>query len=309
MTTFSRHHLTEVVTYNALRAAGMTHSAIRHAVASGRLHPRHRGVYAVGRPQLSQLGVWYAAVLACGDDAALSHASAGTLQALTERGGEWPHVSVPTDHGRRRASGLTIHRTASLMPTDVTVVAGIRVTTVERTLIDLARTTDRRALRAAVRQAERLHRIDLVALRERVAQPRTNIAHARLFRLLSAYVPGSGLTDSELEARFLELCVRARLPMPERQVAIGPYRVDFLWRNARIVVEMDGRATHDTAMAFAEDRSRDRALAAAGYLVLRFTWAEVVYHAAAVAAELLAAVGRRQPPPAGNGARRSPKRP
>jgi very-short-patch-repair endonuclease len=149
-------------------------------------------------------------------------------------------------------------------------------------------------LRAAVRQAERVHRLDLSALRDRVATPRTDVAHGRLFALLSAYVPETGLTDSELEARFFELCARHRLPTPERQVAIGSYRVDFLWRDLKLVVETDGRETHDSDVAFLEDRVKDRALTRLGYEVLRFTWAEVTLRPGVVAAEVRAAIRRRQ---------------
>jgi very-short-patch-repair endonuclease len=120
------------------------------------------------------------------------------------------------------------------------------------------------------------------------------VAHARLFALLSAYVPEAGLTDSELEARFVELCARHRVPRPERQVVIGPYRVDFLWPDARLIVETDGRNAHDSDVAFLEDRVRDRALARLGYEVLRFTWAEVTLRPAAVAAEVRAAIRRRR---------------
>jgi very-short-patch-repair endonuclease len=295
MTTITRLRFGEVVDHATLRATGFTNSAIRHAVRAGVLHPRHRGVYAVGRPELSREGRWRAAVLACGPTALLSHAPAALLWQLLERGDERAHVSVPSQNGRVAPLGVTLHRAATLRAHDVATRRGIPVTTVERTLVDLARTGERRALRAAVRQAERMHRLDLAALRDRVATPRTDVGHARLFGLLSAYVTSSGLTDSELEARFVELCARHRLAAPERQVPIGSYRVDFLWREAGLVVETDGRNAHDTDVAFLEDRVRDRALARLGYEVLRFTWAEVTLRPAAVAAEVRAAIRRRRP--------------
>ena len=296
MTTISRLHLGEVVDHATLRALGFTNEAIRHAIRSGRLHPRHRGVYAVGRAQISREGVWLAAVLACGAGALLSQAPAALHLRLLERADQRPHVSVPTQAGRKTPRGVTLHRAATLTPNDRTIHEGIPVTTVERTLIDLARTGERRALRAAVRAAERLHRTDLGALRTRAAEPRHSIGHARLYALLSEYVLASGLSDSELEARFLELCARHRLPAPERQVQIGSFRVDFLWRAERLIVETDGRATHDTEVAFLDDRVRDRALAAIGYEVMRFTWAEVTLRPRAVAGEVRAALKRRRGP-------------
>ena len=294
MTTRSRLHLAEVTDDATLLASGLTRSAIRHRVRSGLLHPVHTGVYAIGRPELSREGRWFAAVLACGLHAVLSHVPAALLWRLLDRADERPHVSVPTQAGRSAPRGVTLHRAATMLATDRTKRDGIPVTTVERTLIDLARTGERRALKAAVRQAERLHRIDLAALRTRVSEPRTSIGHARLFSLLSDYVAGSGMTDSELEALFFELCARRRLPRPEVQVPVGPFRADFLWRPERLIVETDGRETHDTDVAFLDDRVRHRALTAVGYEILPFTWSEVVLRPGAVAREIRAALARRQ---------------
>ena len=294
MTPIWRLNLPDVVDDAMLRAAGLTREAVRHAVRSGRLYVVHPGVYAVGRPRLSREGPWMAAVLACGPAAMLSMTPAGLHWEVLERGDERPHVSVPSQAGRTAPRGVVLHRAATLTPADRAVRRGIPVTSLERTLIDLARTTDPRTIKAAVRQAERRHRLDLATLRARVAEPRTSIGHARLFALLSAYVPASGLTDSELETAFLGLCARHRLPRPDTTARIGPYRPDFLWPAERLVVETDGRETHDTDVAFLEDRIRDRAMRALGYEVLRFTWAEVMLRPGAVAAEVRAALHRRR---------------
>jgi very-short-patch-repair endonuclease len=132
------------------------------------------------------------------------------------------------------------------------------------------------------------------------------VAHARLFSLLGEYVVGSGLTESELEARFLELCVRSRLAMPATQVPFGRHRADFVWHPERLIVETDGRAFHDTDIAYLDDRVKDRTLKAAGYEVLRFTWAEVERRPAAIARELRAALARRRRELGGGGAKSGP---
>lgn len=124
-------------------------------------------------------------------------------------------------------------------------------------------------------------------------QPRKPYRHARLRQLLDAYVPESGATDSDLEADFLELCVRHGLPSPETQAPVGPYRADFLWRDLRLVVETDGRCSHDGFIAFRDDRVRDRAMKAAGLDVLRFTSSGVAREPDRVVQELSAAIQQR----------------
>jgi very-short-patch-repair endonuclease len=155
-------------------------------------------------------------------------------------------------------------------------------------------------LKGAVHAAEWRHRLDVVALHARHQQPATDVGAARLRRLLSAYVPVD-LTESELEARFLELCARHRIARPERQVWFGEHRADFVWHDVRLIVETDGRRTHGTVMAFRDDRVKDRALRRTGYDVLRFTWGEVVHEDAAVAREIREARARRRRELAGGG--------
>jgi very-short-patch-repair endonuclease len=275
-----------------LRAMGFSRAAISHRVRTGRLWRVHRDVFAVGRAELTREGTWLAAVLACGDGAALSHLSAADLWGIRERPRpSQPSVSVPGYAGRTGPRGVDVHRIATLRTNDTTERNAIPVTTLPRTLADLAAILNDKQLKSAVRQSERIHRLDLAQLRDSLGDVPPRRGHARLRRLLDDYVPGK--TDSELEAAFLELCADQDLPMPETQVQIGPYRVDFLWPDLNLVVETDGRDAHDGFVAFREDRIRDRALKAAGLEVLRFTGAEVLREPKAVKRELAAAVKRR----------------
>ena len=125
--------------------------------------------------------------------------------------------------------------------------------------------------------------------------PPSSPGPARLRRVLDAYLPGR--TDSELEAAFLELCAKHGLPIPETQVEIGPYRVDFFWRDRKLVLETDGRDTHDGFIAFHDDRARDRALAALGLEVQRLTGYDVTGTPTKTARDLSAALERRSAPP------------
>lgn len=178
--------------------------------------------------------------------------------------------------GRQGPRGIELHRTTTLRREDVVRRADIPVTTLARTLVDLMGVFDSARLKSAIRHAERLHRLDLAQLRSNLEElPRKPYRHARLRRMLDAYLPGSGATDSDLEADFLELCVNHGLPTPETQARVGPYRADFLWRDLHLVVETDGRHSHDGFIAFRDDRVRDRAMKAAGLEALRFTSSEV----------------------------------
>ena len=98
------------------------------------------------------------------------------------------------------------------------------------------------------------------------------------------------ITRSELEERFLSLVLNAQLPRPEVNVRIGAYEVDFFWPDARLIVEVDGRATHLTPQAFEDDRRRDAVHSMLGFRSLRFTWRQVVYEPHFVAAAIAAAL-------------------
>jgi very-short-patch-repair endonuclease len=284
-----RHAL---VTRERLLAAGLTADAITHLLRTGRLHRVWPGVYAVGRPMLTREARWLAAVLACGRGAALGLLCAGALWEVWERAvPAWPQVCVPTGGGRRGPRGIQIHRSA-LDRAEVTTRYGIPVTSLPRTLLDFAGVLDASRLRSAIRQAERVHRLDLRTLRQSVEAPRKSVKHARLRRALDAYVPGAAATEADAEMVFLETCSRRGLPAPECQVPIGRWRADFMWRDVGLVVEIDDRRSHDGYVAFLEDRLRDRAMQARGLQVLRFTRREVLSDPAAVAREMADARAR-----------------
>ncbi len=158
-----------------------------------------------------------------------------------------PHVTVPGEAKTR--PGIRVHRSQTLFPGAVTRRDGIPVTTPSRTLIDLRRLLPQPQFAAALRQAEYLG-----------------------LPLDPALEPDR--TRSELEARFLALCRRHRIPQPEVNQAIGRYVVDFLWPG-RLIVELDGYRAHSGQAAFEADRARDVELKALGYDVVRLTWRQV----------------------------------
>jgi very-short-patch-repair endonuclease len=250
-----------IVTAAQLYGVGLARSSVSGRVRAGRLHRVHRGVYAVGHAGLSREREFIAAVLACGDGAVLSHVSAGFLWELLRPEDGPVHVSIPTLNGRRRRSGIRIHRT-SFAPGDLTRRSEIPVTTPSRTIRDLqASDLEPHLVRHAIREAQHAkYRLD----------PRIKGDRSR----------------SELERDFLALCRRHRLPPPEVDVRIGRHTVDFLWCSSALVVETDSYRHHQGSISFEDDHARDLALRRRGFAVLRYTGRQLEAEAAAIAAEI-----------------------
>jgi len=274
-----------VVTRAELTGAGLTRGAIAHRIAHGRLHRLHRGVYLVGHPVLAGHARELAAVLACGSAAVLGYRAATALWGLVPPPDEIDVIVV----GRQVASrsGIRLHCVAAIDRRDVRVHKGIRVTAPARTLLDLAAVASAREVEQAVAEAYgwRLtsHR-DLTSVLNRAGGTRG----AALLR--SVIDTGPRLTRSEAEARLLALIRAARLPAPAVNARIAGHEVDFVWRHARLAVEVDGYAFHSSRAAFERDRRRDGELQAAGWRVLRLTWRQIVEQPEAVVALVAAAL-------------------
>jgi hypothetical protein len=254
-----------VVTHGQLLALGFSSSAIQRACATGRLHRRHRGVYAVGHTAIRREGHWLAAVLACGAGAALSHRSAAVLWDLRP---SWHRVIEVTAALRGRVSphGVRLHGTARLAPSEVTVRSGVPVTTVSRTLADLAAVLGHRDLERTFERAEALQVLDVPSV---IASVQCRPGAPAVRRILDAWEPTA--TRSELEVALLRLIGPAGLPRPEVNARVGEFEVDLLWRKSKLVAEADSIAFHLTRAAMERDRRRDAVLARDGYRVLRFT--------------------------------------
>lgn len=285
-----------VLSRSQLRAAGLSDQQLDDRLRTGRLHPVHRGVYAVGHTLLSSGGRLMAAVLACGRGAALSHGTAADLWGIRPSASATIHVSVASRRGRRPRHGLVIHRPRNLSPEEVTRHEGFPVTTPARTLLDLAAVVGPGSLERTIDRAEALGLFDLRAVRAVLAAHPRRAGAGALASALEQYSP-VGLTRSELEERFLTLCAAEGLPRPVVNVRVGPYEVDFLWREERLIAETDGRRHHGTRRAFERDRTRDAHLSASGYRVMRFSYRQVAYEPAVVAGLVrsVLCLGRRGP--------------
>ncbi|HKG39950.1 MAG TPA: DUF559 domain-containing protein [Conexibacter sp.] len=265
-----------VVARGQLLDAGLSRKVVANRVRSGHLLPLHPGVYAVGHARLRREGIWLAAVLAAGPGAVLSHRDAAGLHNLRPAN----HVQVDVTTTVHRSSGprIRIHRTRSLNAQDITTVRGISVTTVARTLVDLAGTVPRDHLARAVKEAELRNVFDLRAVEQTLARTRgrPGPGHRALREAIAEHAAlGLSATDSALEDAFLRLVRRNGLPLPATNALLEGFRVDAVWRTHRIAVELDGWASHHTRHAFERDRQRDATLTAAGWRVVRFTYRQV----------------------------------
>jgi very-short-patch-repair endonuclease len=268
-----------------LAAAGMSRGAVSNRLKRGWLQRVHRGVYLLG-PLKGPWAAEWAALLACGPRAVLSHCTALARYGLRERPG-WVEVTVPyvsTQH-----VGVRKHRSEHLDPRDVGVLAGMPITSPARTLLDVASSMP------AV-ELERLHEempVQRLTTRAAVAETLTRgkgRAGAAALRDVLERADEPSLTRSEAERRLLELVRRARLPAPTTNARAGRFEVDLLWPEHRLVVEVDGFAFHGTRAAFERDRRRDAELQALGYRVLRITWRQLTREPEAVIALIAAAL-------------------
>ena len=233
-----------------------------------------------------------AAVLACGPAAVLSHRSSASFWTLLPYLPDSTAVSVTVTSGHARAKpGIDVHRCA-LRRRDWVVRDSIRVTTPERTILDLAGVVSLEELEQAIAEGQVLRIISEPALVKQVTR-NPKRAGTRTLRRLLDLDGGPAPTRSEAERRMLALVRAARLPVPEVNVPVGAHEVDFLWRRERLVVEVDGRRFHSSRRSFERDRARDADLAAAGLTVVRVTWRQLTEEPEAVAARLGAALAVR----------------
>jgi very-short-patch-repair endonuclease len=277
-----------VVTRKQLRCLGVGETGIEERLRTKRLHRLHRGVYSVGHRVLRSEAYRMAAVLACGPGAVLSHLAAAAHLEIRPSSASRIDVTVPARSGRRSQAGIRLHRSGNLQPEDVTVHEGIPITTVARTLLDLADALNDQALKRAIDEADYLRLLDLTAL---VAVVDRNPGRSGA-RVLKAARGPAELTRSVLEDRFLELVRRKGLPRPRVGAYLEGYEVDFYWPEANLVVEIDGFAAQGTRSRFEGDRRRDRVLGRRGIRTMRLTANALSYDEDAIAADLEAAWSR-----------------
>jgi Protein of unknown function (DUF559) len=274
-----------VASLRQLRSLGFGEEAIKAGIAEGRLISIHEEVFAVGHKRVPPRGCLWAAILAYGPRAVLSHHSATVLWGLRRRQKGPIHVTAACGRqGIRRRKGIWIHR-GKLRPDEATRRDGIPVTTLARTLFDLAEVAPYEELKKTAEEADRLKLLllrDLEVVCERGRGRRALKPMRRL--LVELGVPAEG--RSPLEIRFAEFVQAHKLPPPVQNVFVLGHEVDTLWPTAKLVAELDSWEHHGHRAAFERDRARDPKLLLAGYRTIRITHRRLDAEASQLAEEI-----------------------
>lgn len=276
-----------VVGRGQLVALGLGSDQIGRRLRAGRLRRLHYGVYAVGHKVLSKEGRWLAAVLGGGDGAVLSHWSAAALWGI--RGARGGPVDTTSPSKTKSRGAIRRHRIL-LQPDEVTVHDDIPVTTVPRTIFDLAAVSSLQTVESALRQCEYLRLYDPLSLWDLVGRYPGHRGNRAARAALARLGETSGETQEGLEERFLAFLDEHRLPRPGFNVWLEVqghrYKVDCLWPAQRLIAELDSWRAHGTRSSFQADKTRDRRLLRAGYKTTRVTWHQLDHEAELLAADL-----------------------
>ena len=257
-----------------LLALDLTEGQVERWVRSGRLRQIYRGVYAYGHKRLRLEGWLRAALLACGLDSALSHGTGAGWLCLREGFPSRPELSGPRT-GRNGPPNLTYHRPRLLLPEDTVLYEGLPVTSVARTLLDLAATEAPERVRQAIGKAQKQGLFDANTVRAVLERNRGHRGRKRLDTLIAGFRPAIDLRE-ELERRFHALMAKATdLPPYKPNYPFGPYLLDAFFEEHRLAVELDGYGTHHDVATFVGDRQRDRYLLLNRINNIRFTWWDV----------------------------------
>jgi hypothetical protein len=281
----------DVVSVRQLQRCGLNSSAITVRVRRGQLHRVHRGVYAVGSATLSLRGTLAAGALACGADAVLARHAAAAWHAMRPWTPRRIDVIARSNAGRA-LDGFRPHHTRSLDRRDVWRRDNILVTSPARTTLDLAAELTPKELRRMVRQSFAEGIVSVRQLTDVLDRTPRHPGAARLRALLAdGYVP----TRSELEDRALDLLAAAGIARPDVNprllIDARTIRPDLLWKEQRVVIELDGATWHDDPLTRADDAERQAILEAAGYRVLRVSWRQLVDHPGQTLARIARALG------------------
>ena len=235
-----------------LLAAGIDRNRITRWLADGRLRRVHRNVYAVGHEAPSVQADYMAAVLACGAGAVLSHRAAAYLLRLVRGAPPPPEVTVPTTAGLERP-GIVIHRVKTLHDLDTSTLDGIPITTVPRTLLDLAPRAQPEKLTRMCHEAWVLHDATPAIVDATIARNPRKPGAAKLRRAQRADV-----TLSDLESQFVTLCKDHGLPKPRTNIDVKGDKVDCHWPGLDVTVELQSWRFHGSRLAFERDLARRR---------------------------------------------------
>ena len=270
-----------VIARRQLRAASVADHLIDRWLNTGYLIRVLPGIYFLGRPAESLRALWMAGVLHAGGRAALGGESAAHALGIASTSGPI-EVVRPNGRGRRLRArpphdcGEFVLRRATLETSDVISVGPVPVLEPARLLVDLAGRTTQGQLRRHFLEAGRKGLLTPECLSRIIERSCGFAGRDRLLALHAKWDPSAGRIRSVLEGEFKLMCAEQGLPPPLANQMVGRYEVDVLWKNARLIVELDGRRFHGDAVALEADSAKTRELRRLGYRVLRFTWNDVV---------------------------------
>lgn len=275
-----------VVSRRQLLELGMGRGAVEDRVARNQLRRVRWGVYAVGHRPTSRESRWMVAVLSGGPGAVLSHRSAGSLWRILPLMSIVPEVTKAT---RCERPDLKAHR-AALRADEITCLEGIPVTSPPRTILDIAALSTLRQLERALNEMEVRGITDKLSVQDLLERYPRKRGTAKLRSLFADEAVLRGITREEFEKRFAAVLAGTDLPQPRRNAHLAVdgrfFEVDCLWAEQRLIVELDGRATHGTPLAFERDKERDRRLMVEGWQVMRITWRQLHDERTRVVADL-----------------------
>jgi very-short-patch-repair endonuclease len=268
------------VSWRQLRELGASERRISHWLRDGYLRKVLPHVYAIGHVADSIEADLMAAILYAGPGAMLSHATALWWHGLLEQQPAWIQVSTPRKC--RSQPGISVYSRRAVEP-----VHHLRIptTTVSQALLDFASTAPVHRVVRALAEADYRRVLDSTELR--VLRGPGSVT---LKRALARHTPQLAKTKSELERAFRALCRKGGIPAYEVNHRLCGIQVDAFWPDLGVVVELDGVDGHATPAQVHRDRRRDLKLRAAGYVVLRYSYQQVLSEPESVLADLRAAL-------------------
>jgi very-short-patch-repair endonuclease len=276
-----------VVSLRELVGAGLTPKVARRLARTGVLHERHPGVFIVGHLALCRFAEEWAALLACGEGAVISHRSALALWGLGDR----PRgVDVTVPRWCRPKKGVRMHRT-TVEPRDLRTRNRLPTVSPARAVIDISADAGDHELEAVIAEGRAQHLIRDGELEKALDGAGARPGTGRLRALLRAE-GDPGITRSGGERLLRRYLRAAQLPQPLTNRKIGKWEVDFLWPSERLVVELDGYPFHRDRRAFERDRRKDIELRDAGYTVIRITGSQLKTEPLMVIAHIARALDR-----------------
>jgi very-short-patch-repair endonuclease len=275
-----------------LLECGLGKDAVARRVRAGWLRLVFQGVYSVGSGELPSLALEFGALLSCGKGSLVSHRSAAFVWGMRKTGPGLVEVSV-VGCGCRLRKGMRVHRVKAVDERELWREQGLWVSSPARAVLEVAAVGARDELIDVIDAGLALRRFSPRELKVVLERNRGRRGAGRLAEVLGDET-AMAISRSRAEKAFLRLIRDARLPMPDTNVKFGRFEADFVWREQRLIVELDSATYHSGPGVFQRDREKDLVFRGAGFDVMRPTRAHVVHEGPRVLVLLVQALVRRR---------------